>query len=66
MKPTTLFTTKYEPAFGRALDVLAFVLTPSRAFASNADELVEIENVLLPAKRRAIAQWMLEKQGVPS
>jgi len=57
MKPEVVYTTPFEPDLSRALDVLAFVLTPVEAFSSCPDEHEAIAAVLEPAKREAIARW---------
>lgn len=53
----TLFTSTYQPNPYSALDVLAFVLTPVGAFASDPDELEAVAEVLGAAKSEAIERW---------
>lgn len=53
----TLFTSTYTPDPKRALDVLAFVLTPVEAFASDPDELEAVAALLGAAKSEAIERW---------
>lgn len=53
----TLFTSTYTPDPKRALDVLAFVLTPIGAFASDPDELEAVAELLGAAKSEAIERW---------
>jgi hypothetical protein len=53
----TLFTSTYTPDPKRALDVLAFVLTPIEAFASDPDELEAVAELLGAAKSEAIERW---------
>ena len=53
----TLFTSTYTPDPRSALDVLAFVLTPVEAFASDPDELEVVAELLGAAKAEAIERW---------
>ena len=53
----TLFTSTYTPDPKSALDVLAFVLTPIQAFASDPDELEAVAELLGAAKEEAIVRW---------
>ena len=53
----TLFTSTYTPDPKRALDVLAFILTPVEAFASDPDELEAVAELLGAAKSEAIERW---------
>ena len=53
----TLFSSSYQPNPRSALDVLAFVLTPIGAFASNPDELEAVAVILGAAKCEAIERW---------
>lgn len=53
----TLFTSTYTPDPKNALDVLAFVLTPVEAFASDPDELEVVTELLTAAKTEAIERW---------
>lgn len=53
----TLFTSTYTPDPKSALDVLAFVLTPVEAFASDPDELEAVTELLGAAKAEAIERW---------
>ena len=53
----TLFTSTYAPDPKSALDVLAFVLTPIEAFASDPDELEAVSELLGAAKAEAIERW---------
>ena len=53
----TLFSSSYQPNPHSALDVLAFVLTPIEAFASDPDELEAVAEILAAAKSEAIARW---------
>jgi len=53
----TLFTSTFTPDPKNALDVLAFVLTPIEAFASDPDELEVVAELLGAAKLEAIERW---------
>jgi hypothetical protein len=53
----TLFSSSYQPNPRSALDVLAFVLTPIGAFASDPGELEAVAAILGAAKCEAIARW---------
>jgi hypothetical protein len=53
----TLFSSSYQPDPRRALDVLAFVLTPVEAFASGPDEIEAVTELLNTAKAEAIERW---------
>ena len=53
----TLYSSSYQPDPRSALDVLAFVLTPVGAFASDPDELEAVSEILGAAKSEAIARW---------
>jgi len=53
----TLFSSSYQPNPRSALDVLAFVLTPPGAFASDPSELEAVAEILTAAKSEAIARW---------
>jgi hypothetical protein len=53
----TLFSSSYQPNPRSALDVLAFVLTPAGAFASDPSELEAVAEILSAAKSEAIARW---------
>jgi hypothetical protein len=53
----TLFSSSYQPNPRSALDVLAFVLTPIAAFASDPSELEAVAEILAAAKHEAIARW---------
>lgn len=53
----TLYSSTYQPNPRSALDVLAFVLTPPRAFAADPDELEAVAELLGAAKSEAIARW---------
>lgn len=53
----TLFSSSYQPNPTSALDVLAFVLTPVGAFASDPDELEAVAEILGAAKCEAIERW---------
>jgi len=53
----TLFSTSFQPDPQSARDVLAFVLTPLGAFASDPDELEAVAEILGAAKCEAIARW---------
>jgi hypothetical protein len=53
----TLFSSTYQPNPRSALDVLAFVLTPPAAFASDPDELEAVAEILGAAKTEAIERW---------
>lgn len=53
----TLFSSTYQPDPESALDVLAFVLTPVEAFASDPDELAVVAELLGAAKTEAIERW---------
>ena len=55
----TLYSSGYSPDPRRALDVLAFVLTPPEAFASadNEEELIAVTELLDEAKYEAVKRW---------
>jgi hypothetical protein len=55
----TLYSSGYSPDPRRALDVLAFVLTPPEAFANpgDAEELEAVTELLDEAKQEAIKRW---------
>jgi predicted ATP-grasp superfamily ATP-dependent carboligase len=53
----TLYSSTYQPDPRSALDVLAFVLTPIAAFASDPDELEAVAELLGAAKCEAIERW---------
>jgi hypothetical protein len=53
----TVYTSTYTPDPRRALDVLAFILTPAEAFASDPDELEMVAELLDAAKSEAIERW---------
>ena len=60
----TLYSSTYHPNPRSALDVLAFVLTPVQAFASDPDELELVAELLDAAKSEAIERWRsLRAQG---
>ena len=60
----TLYSSTYHPNPRSALDVLAFVLTPVQAFASDPDELEMVAELLDAAKSEAIERWRsLRSQG---
>jgi hypothetical protein len=60
----TLYSSSYQPDPKSALDVLAFVLTPIEAFASDPDELEAVAELLGAAKSEAIERWQsLRSQG---
>jgi hypothetical protein len=56
----TVFTSRYAPDPRRALDVLAFVLTPVSAFAAvdDPEELAAVAELLGSAKAEAIERWL--------
>ena len=53
----TLYSSTYQPDPCRALDVLAFVLTPVEAFAADPEELEAVTELLGAAKSEAIERW---------
>ena len=53
----TLFSSTYQPDPESALDVLAFVLTPVQAFATDPEELAVVAELLGAAKSEAIERW---------
>ena len=53
----TPFTSTYTPDPKSAIDVLAFVLTPNAAFASDPEELEAVAELLGAAKAEAIERW---------
>jgi hypothetical protein len=53
----TLYSSSYQPDPRSALDVLAFVLTPIAAFASDPEELEAVAELLGAAKSEAIERW---------
>jgi hypothetical protein len=61
----TLYSSSYQPDPRSALDVLAFVLTPIEAFASDPEELEAVAELLGAAKSEAIERWQsLRSQSV--
>ncbi|MBX3160507.1 MAG: hypothetical protein KF773_31365 [Deltaproteobacteria bacterium] len=52
-----MYSSTYQPDPRRALDVLAFILTPVEAFASHPDELEAVAELLGAAKAEAIERW---------
>ncbi len=57
--PVELFDSGYKPDLASARDVLAFVLTPARAFVGSVppEEMPECEAMLLAAKQEACEAW---------
>jgi hypothetical protein len=53
----TLYSSTYQPDPRRAIDVLAFVLTPVEAFATDPEELEVVAELLGAAKSEAIERW---------
>lgn len=53
----TLYSSTYQPDPRRALDVLAFILTPIEAFAAGPEELEAVAELLGAAKSEAIERW---------
>jgi hypothetical protein len=53
----TLFSSSFQPDPRSARDVLAFVLTPVEAFASDPEELEAVAELLDSAKAEAIKRW---------
>ena len=53
----TVYSSTYQPDPRSALDVLAFVLTPIQAFATDPDELEAVAELLGAAKSEAIERW---------
>jgi hypothetical protein len=53
----TLYASTYQPDPRNARDVLAFVLTPPRAFAHADDDLEAVTELLDSAKAEAIKRW---------
>jgi len=53
----TMFSSDFQPNPRNALDVLAFVLTPIGAFATDPDELEAVAEILGAAKSEAIERW---------
>jgi hypothetical protein len=55
----TLYSSSYQPDPRKALDVLAFVLTPVEAFAhvDDPDELEAVAELLGSAKQEAVKRW---------
>jgi hypothetical protein len=63
----TMFSSSFQPNPRNALDVLAFVLTPIGAFASDPDELEAVAEILGAAKCEAIERWQsLRSQALRS
>jgi hypothetical protein len=52
-----VYSSTYQPNPRSALDVLAFVLTPVEAFASDPEELAVVTALLGAAKSEAIERW---------
>ena len=55
----TVYSSGFEPNPYDALDVLAFVLCPVRAFAMSGDaaEIAAVEQLIGPAKAEAVKRW---------
>jgi len=55
----TIYSTSVEPDPANAMDVLAFVLSPSAVYAPSgeADEIAAVDQILEPAKLEAIRRW---------
>ncbi len=53
----TLYSSTFQPDPRSALDVLAFVLTPVGAFATDPDEFEAVAELLGAAKSEAIERW---------
>ncbi|MEO8841891.1 MAG: hypothetical protein ABI591_31565 [Kofleriaceae bacterium] len=53
----TLYSSSFQPDPKSARDVLAFVLTPVEAFASDPEELEAVAELLDSAKAEAIKRW---------
>jgi hypothetical protein len=55
----TLYSSSYQPDPRKALDVLAFVLTPVEAFAhvDDPEELEAVAELLGSAKEEAVKRW---------
>jgi hypothetical protein len=55
----TVYSSGYSPDPRRALDVLAFVLTPPQAFANvdDEEELLAVTELLDEAKHEAVKRW---------
>jgi hypothetical protein len=53
----TLYSSSFQPDPRSARDVLAFVLTPIEAFASDPEELEAVAELLDSAKAEAIKRW---------
>jgi hypothetical protein len=55
----TLYSSAFQPDPGKALDVLAFVLTPVEAFAQidHPEERAAVAELLDSAKAEAIKRW---------
>lgn len=51
-----VYQTEFEPDPNNAVDVLAFVLCPERAFVEGGDEddLSEVRRIICPAKAQAL------------
>lgn len=57
METETVYSSGYAPNPGSALDVLAFLLTPARAFVADPSELDEVAELLGEAKAEAYRRW---------
>ncbi len=59
MEPETVYSSAITPDPTRALDVLAFILTPAAAFAPSGDdeELAAVAELLGSAKAEAVRRW---------
>ena len=53
----TLYSSSFQPDPRSARDVLAFVLTPIEAFASDPEEFEAVAELLDSAKAEAIKRW---------
>ena len=60
IRVSTIYSAEYAPDPYDALDVLAFVLCPVRAFAPTGDpaELEAAAEMIAPAKEEAIRRWL--------
>lgn len=54
-----IYSSDYQPDRTCARDVLAFILTPTRAFvtSADADEFAIVAAMLEPVRREAVRQW---------
>lgn len=65
-EPETIYTTTYHPDTTRAVEVLAFLLVPTKAFFGPNDDMEQmraVDDLLNDAKRDALLNWYAHATG---